>query len=132
MLKELYKEAQQSNIEVVYFPMESLTAIASPCRNGYVIGIDADRLSTSAHETVCLAHEMGHCKTGSFYNLNSKFDCIGRHEARANAWAYKRLIPYNELGELCELGIREVWEIADYFGVTDEFAHKALCYYGVI
>ncbi len=132
MLQELYKEAERNNIEVIYHPMNSLTAIASPCDSGYVIGMDVDRLKTTAHETVCLAHEMGHCQTGSFYNLASKYDAIGRHEARANAWAYKRLIPPCELKELSKLGIKETWEIAEYFGVTDEFVHKALRYYGII
>ncbi len=132
MLHNLYAEAEQNEIDVIYYPMKGLTAIAAPCTDGYIIGMDVDRLDTTAHETVCLAHEIGHCRTGSFYNINSAYDVVGRHEARANAWAFKKLIPISDLKELLKLGITEIWEIAEYFEVTDEFTYKALTYYGLI
>lgn len=129
VLNELYSEAECRRIDVFYFPMQVVTAISAPLNSGYVIGIDVDKLQTIAHETVCLAHELGHCVTDSFYNINSDFDLVSRHEARADAWAFRRLMPRSELQKLLEVGFREVWEIAEYFDVTDEFVHKALVYY---
>ena len=62
-LQRLYETADGLGLQICYFPMENNTAISTP--DGF-IGMDVDRLEDSAGELVCLAHEMGHCLTGSF------------------------------------------------------------------
>lgn len=91
------------------------------------IGIDL-RL-TVAEEKVCLAHELGHCETGSFYNIYSPFDVRVKHEHRADNWAIKKLVPKDELIAAVKRGCVEKWELAEEFGVTEEFMVKAVSYY---
>ncbi len=93
------------------------------------IGIDRRKM-TEAEKTVYMAHEMGHCMTGSFYNRYSRFDVISRHEYRANKWAIKKLVPEDELIEAFENGIIEIWELAERFDVTEDFMKKACEFYG--
>ena len=78
---------------------------------------------------MCLAHEMGHIETNSFYNVHSPLDVRQKHENRANKWAIKQLITEEELDEAVANGHTEVWDLADYFDVTEEFMRKAVCLY---
>ena len=78
---------------------------------------------------VHLAHEIGHCVCGAFYNPYSSFDIRQKHEHRADKWAIKKLIPVDELDEAVAAGHTELWDLADYFGVTEEFMKKAVCWY---
>ena len=93
------------------------------------IGIDNKEM-TKAEELVHMAHELGHCVTGSFYNRYSKFDIISKHEYCANKWAIKKLIPKDELISAFESGIMEIWELAEHFGVTEEFMIQTCEFYG--
>ena len=68
-LQGLYETADGLGLQICYFPMEQLTAISTP--DGF-IGMDVDKLEDSARETVCLAHEMGHCLTGSFFRTAAR------------------------------------------------------------
>lgn len=72
---------------------------------------------------------MGHCETGAFYNEHS-LELRSRMEYRADKWAIKKLVPENELIEAFEEGILEIWELAEHFGVTEEFMIKACEFYG--
>ena len=76
-----------------------------------------------------LAHEIGHCETGSFYNVFSSFDNRQRHENRADVWAIKKLIPKDELKKAVKHGYSEIWELADYFDVTEDLICKAISWY---
>ena len=67
--------------------------------------------------------------TGSFYSVYTAVDCRQRHENRADKWAIKHLIPVKDLDEAVANGCTEIWELAERFGVTEEFARKAVCYY---
>lgn len=76
-----------------------------------------------------LAHEAGHCETGAFYTpktLNLRSRC----EYRADKWAIKKLIPRDELIEIFEKGMTNIWQVAEHFEVTEDFAKKACKFYG--
>ena len=93
------------------------------------IGMDEAIQDSGVQEIVHLAHELGHCATGSFYNRYSPFDLREKHERKADAWAIRRLVPEEDLMEAVGAGITELWELADLFDVTPEFMHKAVRYY---
>lgn len=129
-IQNLYDLAQQQNIEVLSYPMAangsmSLMLEGSRC----VIGMDACVQDGGIQERVHLSHELGHCVTGSFYNIHAAVDCRQRHENRANKWAVQRLIPVDDLDEAIAQGCTEVWELAERFQVTEDFIKKAVCYY---
>lgn len=128
-LNELYQIAQNENIDVYCLDLLATKSL-SMCRNGKsAIAIDPFTLSDSSEEAVLLAHELGHCVTGSFYNLYSDFDIVAKHELRADKWAIKKLIPKDELNDAFAHGIVEPWDLAEYFDVTEEFIRKAVEFY---
>lgn len=96
-LLELYDLAEKENIEVDNFPMREATAVSFP--KGW-IAINKNKKMTVAEEKFHLAHELGHCMTGSFYNIYSQYDVKSRHENRANRWAMEKLIPVEKLKKL--------------------------------
>lgn len=126
----LYNLAEQENIEVIQFPMHMNGSMSIMDDDGCCyIGIDKSVQDGGVQERVHMLHELGHCITGSFYNRHAAIDCRQRHENRADKWAVKQLIPVDELDEAIADGHTEIWDLAEHFGVTEDFIRKAVCYY---
>lgn len=125
----LYAYAERRNIDVDWVPMRRATSLSVPLGDGYAIALDPWKLGTLAQETVCLAHELGHCETGSFYNRFAKLDVRQRHENRADKWAIRRLVPEDDLDAAMADGCDTIPALADRFGVTEPFMAKAVCWY---
>ena len=124
---DLYSIAEQSGIQVDRFDLKSNSSVSVNYMDRLFVGLDNN--ISGAEERVCLAHEIGHCKTMSFYNINSPLDVRGKHERRANIWAIKAMIPYNAYLHALECGCTEIYSLADYFNVTEDFMRKAVEYY---
>jgi Zn-dependent peptidase ImmA (M78 family) len=93
------------------------------------IAIDPYKIPTIAAEKSIVAHELGHCETGSFYNQYATCDIRQRHENRADRWAIHTLVPKEELNTAVQAGYTNLWELAEYFDVTEDFMKKAICLY---
>jgi len=126
---DLYAYAERRNIDVDWIPMRRATSLSVPLGDGYAIALDPWKLGSLAQETVCLAHELGHCETGSFYNRFAKLDVRQRHENRADKWAIRRLVPEDDLDAAMADGCDTIPALADRFGVTEPFMRKAVCWY---
>lgn len=126
----LYDYARQQNIEVIPYPMPENASMSLMTDSGdCYIGMDPAIQDGGIQERVHLGHEIGHCVTGSFYNRYAAIDCRQRHENRADKWAVRHLIPVDALDNAVAHGYTELWELADWFGVTEEFVRKAVCLY---
>lgn len=126
----LYDLAEEHSIPVYWFDLYTAESLSVMQEDGScAIAMDPWRMPTLADEKVKLAHELGHCETGSFYNRWAACDVRQKHELRANRWAYEKLVPEDELWEVMRRGYRELWELAEYFDVTEEFLRGALAYY---
>ena len=82
---------------------------------------------TEAEKKTHLAHELGHCMTGAFYRPYSPLETRARCEYKANMWMINNLMPKAEVEKAFSMGIVEVWELAEYFGVTEDTVRLA-CY----
>ena len=129
-ISSLYDFAAQQNIPVISFPLPENGSMSLMTDEGNCyIGMDPGIQDGGAEELVHLGHELGHCITGSFYNIYAAIDCRQRHENKADKWAVQRLIPVEALDEALAAGCSELWELAERFGVTEDFVKKAVCYY---
>lgn len=129
-LNELYDIAGSECVEVEPFSLEKREALSTMDTDGQCyIAIDPDKISSTADEKTKLAHELGHCITGAFYNIYSPWDSRQRHENRADRWAIKKLIPEAELEKAVADGCTEIWELAESFNVTVDFMRKAVSWY---
>jgi hypothetical protein len=127
---DLYVLAKQQNIEVIEtsLPENGSLSIMDDSGNCY-IGIDESVMDGGALEIVHMAHELGHCLTGSFYNRHTRFDVRQRHENRADKWAIHQTISVEDLDTAITSGYTEIWQLAEYFSVTEQFMQKAICLY---
>lgn len=126
----LYWIAYQNNIDVDLFPMNEAESFSIPLNDGScAIAIDPLKIRSTQDEKLKLAHEIGHCLTGSFYNKYSLLDIRQKHENRADRWAIKKLIPVNELKNAINNGYTEAWQLAEYFSVPQDFIEKAIILY---
>ena len=91
--------------------------------------LDKGRMQSRAEETSTVAHEAGHYATGTTHSLCSPFDLIEKHEYKADKWAVTRLVTHAALDKAVKSGIKEAWSLAEYFGVTEDFMKKAICFY---
>lgn len=127
---ELISIAEHDDIPILSTTCPKSLSMSIEINNHCYIGIDShfDNLSMHKRKTM-LAHELGHCETASFYKIYSPLELISRHEHRADKWAIEKLLPKNEMEEAIHNGYVEVWELAEYFDVTEELIKKALFIY---
>ena len=126
----LYDLARQQNIEVLTHPLPQTGSLSVMLEGGRCfVGLDRSVCDGATQERVHLSHELGHCVTGSFYNIYAAVECRQRHENRADKWAISTLIPVEDLDEAVAQGCTEIWELAEWFQVTEEFMRKTVCYY---
>jgi len=125
-LIELQIRAEEQGIEISALPLQEIDAVSLPAGR---IAISTKRIKTQAAAKAILAHEIGHCETGSFYNIYSPFDIRAAHERRADTRSYQMLVPHDELQAAVKRGLTEVWELADEFGVPCDYMAKAMEYW---
>lgn len=129
-LRSLYHFAEQQNIEILPYSLPQTGSLALELDNGQCyIGMDYSRLEDPGEHLVHLGHELGHCICGAFYNRYAKMDLRQRQEIKADKWAIHRLVPMEALDDAIAAGYTEFWELAEHFGVTEEFIRKAVCLY---
>lgn len=121
----LYSEAEKSGVAIIRAKLpltHSLSLLG-------VVGLDEELLMDGKQERTSLGHEMGHNARGAFYTIDDPPCIRQRCEVKADKWAIKKLIPKDELKEAIKKGYTEIWQLSDYFTVTEEFVVKALCWY---
>lgn len=129
-ISALYSIAAKQNIPVLSFPLEKTGSMSVMDEEGRCfIGMDPQLRDGGTQERVHLGHELGHCVTGSFYNRYAAVDHRRRHENRADKWAVEQLLPVEALDDAIAEGCTELWQLADRFGLTEEFVKKAVCWY---
>lgn len=125
---ELIKYAESKGIIIEYSSLPETGSCAIELGDLHVIGLD-EREMTDAEKKVHLAHEIGHCETGAFYNMYSPIDNRGKNERKADVWAIKKLLSKQKLMKAFQSGITEIWELAEEFSLTEDFIRKAYNYY---
>ena len=84
--ESLFDEIEQNNIEVYLGSMPAAKSASANIGDDYYIALDEQSLESTAEARCRLAHEAGHCITGSFYNLYAPLDRRSKHERRADKW----------------------------------------------
>ena len=129
-LTALYALAEEEGIVVDEFPMENHVSFSIMDTDGdCYIAVDPEKLPSAQSEKVIIAHELGHCITGSFYNRYAACDIRRRHENHADKWSFSHLVPEEELNEAVSAGFTELWQLADYFDVPTNYMARACHWY---
>lgn len=125
---DLYKIAEDNQIIIERMNLQKNKSLSVRIRNRDFIGLDEDAIENSAEERTHLAHELGHCATGAFYEVGSPLQVRGQAEHRANKWAVLHCVPKQELITLLKQGLQK-WELAEHFNVTEDLINTAVTFY---
>ncbi len=125
----LYRELNDAGVRFYHWDMDDLQAATIEQDGRYGVFMDFGNIHTGAEELVAVAHEGGHICTGATHRVDSPYDLVEKHEYKADKWAVRRLIPEEQLDEAVASGCTELWQLAEHFGVTEEFMKKAVCWY---
>lgn len=128
-LAQLYETAFLNDVTVVNWKMKQKALSIMDEDGDCYIALNIYDLMDEREEAAVLAHDLGHCMTGAFYNRYSRLNVISQKEYRANRWAVHNLLPYSDLQEAFRKGICDPWELAEYFEMTEEFIRLALKIY---
>ncbi len=131
-MDRLIKIAVKNDIPIVDMRLNGgEEALSESCDGRCIIAIDGRKVKSSGDYKVKTAHELGHCITGSFYDAECPVIPRGRCELRAEKWAVRNTVSSRALRKALREGMTEVWQLAEHFGVTEEFMVKVLKYYGL-
>lgn len=131
-LDRLYKYAKGKKIFVYFGQIGFSNAITvKEFDDSYYVALNSNNFGSEAEEQVILMHEFSHIATGTFYNNNH--DILYRHKMEniATRWQIEYMIPKEKLEEAIHNGYTEIWDLADYFEVTEDFVKKAVEYYKI-
>lgn len=90
-----------------------------------------EKLSTKRKACI-LAEEIGHYYTSTGNILDMKKMGNIKQELRARRWAYQKVVPVDRIIEAASKGYVEIWDMAEYLDVDEEFLRDCLMYYGIL
>lgn len=122
MNTDLYKLAQENNIDIISAELPTTESCSVRVDGEYYIGMDSALYGPE--ERIHLAHELGHCMSGAMYNVYAPLDNRAKHELRAEQWSLRRLIPRDILTDKLAQGYN-AWDIADMLNVPVRYVSKA-------
>ena len=93
------------------------------------MAVDRKQIASAAEEATLIAHELRHYYTGYLYSADSPLQTRERCEYRANAWAFRAICPVERIKEAIKNNGENLWEIAEYLGLPEEFVAAAIEYY---
>ena len=128
-LTDVYNKISDEKIEVIYYDMRTYDAATVEINGNYGIFIDRNKIKNSHDEFMALSHEYGHCKSGATHKLCSPYQLMEQHENRANRAAVHEILPYEKLINAVNKGNTEIWQIAEYLDMPEEFIKMAIDLY---
>jgi hypothetical protein len=112
--------------EILFAPLDENKALTIVDQGSHII-LSSNLSRAEEKETV--AHEIGHCVYGGFYNRYSHFDVRAKAEYRADKWAYHKIVPVRSVKAALEKGMLATWDLAEHFEVTCKYMQDVLDYY---
>ena len=129
-INKLYEIADKENIKIYDWYIEDCYGVYLNVDKINAIALNYDEIGTYIDEKIILAEELGHYYCDATYPLECTNETlINKQEYRAKKWSYTTLVPYNQLKIAINKGITLLWELADYFEVTNEYMQNCLDFY---
>ena len=125
----LYNDLNALGVKFYCWDLDGERAATLEMNGQYGVFMDFSNIRTLAEELVVVAHEGGHICTGATHKVSSPYDLIAKHEYKTNKWAVEKCISEEDIKNAIAKGHTEIWDLAEYFGVTEDFMKMAVCWY---
>ena len=89
-------------------------------------------IETNAKKCCVLAEQLGHYEVNVGDILDQNDTNNRRQERAARRRAYEKLLPVENILFAAQDGHKEIWDMAEYLDVDEEFLRDALKYYGML
>lgn len=86
-------------------------------------------IATTNKKLCVLAEELGHYHTSVGDILDQTDIDNQKQECVARGWAYNKLVPFDRIREAYSSGYTEVYTMAEFLDVDEEFLRDSLVYY---
>lgn len=125
-LKKIYEVAKMhGSIIDEPFPKD-LVGMSLILPNGECLIFVGDEIEEPYTVLEVLAHELGHYMTNGFYDIYTPYYGRKNVERLADLWAYYFVMNPFEVEKAYKEGIKDIDDLAYYFGVSQEFVEEAL------
>ena len=128
-LAKIYNKIEENNIKVFPFGLDGIKAVTIETEGKYGVFVNKEEIKDSNEEFCVLAHEYGHCASGSTHKLNSNLDIISQHEYRANRRAILDFLPVDRIKSAIQNGCQTLYEISEFVDMPEDFVSKAIQHY---
>ena len=100
---EFYSYCRTHDVDII--PFDRLPAEATTVRyhNAYAVGLNFLKLKTVRQMRTAMLHESGHLHTGALHKVDSPFQLVAQNEHRADADAFRRCLPPEEIRQAARL-----------------------------
>lgn len=131
-LTEIYNELLSAGVLVSsgsYHLKDDCDSIIVSDGVHYGIFLDIDKIRTVAQEAEAVSHEWAHYHTGATYTFAAPPAVKQKAEARADRAQIEKLLPFEEMRGAIRAGRSQIFELAEYFTVSEEMIRSAISYY---
>ena len=124
--EELQIQACKDGIEIIEYPFQSINIKGLYCNGTVALNEDM----TQVEKSCVLAEEIGHHCTSSGDILNQNDIMNRKQEYRARLYGYNLKVGLTGLISAYEEGCRNLYEMAEYLDVTEEYLRNVInCYH---
>lgn len=128
-MDDLLKYADKNNYQVLFHKTNEIRSFSMELQQKLYINLDETQFESEIEKRVCLAHEIGHCISGTTYTLNHSKLYRGSAEYKADYRAAQLLMPIEKLKECIMNGITDKYDLAEFFNIPDYFVDRSLYIY---
>lgn len=111
---------EKENIEHEWIELQYFAVLYIKIKDKDVIVLN-NNLKNQREIKLNLIHELGHFFTGTIYTHKMSSLFIDKCEYKALKCATTFLMPKEKVAEVIKNGITEIWELAEYFDVPEEW-----------
>ena len=128
-ITRIKNEYDLNDIDVVPLKLTIDKSCCIECCGHCFIGIDTERIESVAELRSLLLHEAGHIREDALY-CNDDTKQVKRHnEFLAIRWAIRSAVPFDKYIDAIRDGVRDIYQLAEYFNITIDSATKTVDYY---
>lgn len=98
-------------------------------KNDFGLFLDVQKVHTLRQEKEAVAHEWAHIVEDATYCVDAPPAIRQKAELRAERRTIKKLLPVERLRAAMQNGITEVWELAEFFNVSESLIMDAVEFY---
>jgi hypothetical protein len=127
-LEEIEAKIYNKHITFLQHKYNTIKACSIKMDNNYAIFFNPKSFDDNKDMNTALSHEYYHCEFDCLYNVNDNIRTKKRREFKANYEMACELVPPQALKVFIESG-KELWEISDFFYLTEDFIMEAFRIY---